>query len=736
MSGDSRLPEFDTLYAQHRDRLYRALVLVTDDRDLSLEAVDRAFARTGRRALRRAGDEPAAEVLRRAFRTVRRSDRSHDMRGFRLPDAETSPETRAVVAALHHLDLDARLAVVAASYLGWDPPAISRASSIQDAATLVAASHRTMAGELGIPDEVAAADIGAALTEAGDGLSHPLSRLESVTAEGRLFRLGIAAASAAVVLVAVGGVGLGASLLRSSPPADVAGPSGSAPTTSQGTAGVTTVSVAPVPDAVQWVEAGLPFRQGELSSATAGPDGFVAVGQDYSDASGSLRMLMSESGYDWVVVEAPLPRNGWVHSIVYADGRYYGVGSSYDELSGRDTPVVITSEDGTTWESLSIPVSPTADIAGTSVRVYTNVTAVASSGDDIVVIGSQNAEEDLSRFIREGLPEDLAGNQNWGFGPRGIDFYDFNGNLIRTVPPEELGIDPELFRLMSTGRPVAWRSSDDGATWEEESVGSGSGPTGYLGQVALSGDTVVAMVYGEFGGALWADTGEGWQQVDLGRGVNVTALTRFEDGFLAAGTDGTNGVVWRSGDGATWTASSDEALAGMQVDRLAAGAYGVLAVGQDSGSVALVGPAVVETDDGLVVEIDTTGRHVVTDAEGNVLLELFATEVQYGAEGGLVLADPETGEVVTTLDQRDIDLAWEQVYREMEGRVEFEGQMPLWAMALSRDGTTWTKIDTAEIGLGFYPNVVALGTDRILLTGWIEGDVIEPGPRAWVGEFE
>lgn len=734
MSGDSSRPAFDTLYAQHRDRLYRAMVLVTDDRDLSLESVDRAFARTGRRALRRAGDEPAAEVLRRAFRTVRR-DRSHEMRGFRLPDTETSDAAKAVVAALHHLDLDARLVVVAASYLGWGTGTITQAAGVSDAGALVAASHRSMAAELGIPEESAATHIAAALTEAGDGVSRPLSRLESVKAEGRLARLGIAAAAAAIVLVAVGGVGLGVSLLRSSPATDVAGPDGSPPT-SPGVATVTAVSVAPVPETVQWVETGLPFRQGELSSATAGPNGFVAVGQDYSDPTGSLRMLVSESGYDWILVEAPLPRNGWVQSIVYEDGRYFGVGSSFDELNGRDTPIVLTSEDGETWESLSIPVSPTVEIAGTSLRVYTNVTAVTGSGDDIVVIGNQNAEEDLSRLIREGLPDDLAGNQNWSFGPRGVDFYDFDGNLIRTVAPEELGLDAELFRLMSTGRPVAWRSSDGGTTWEEESLGSGPGPDGYLGQVAFSGDTVVALVYGQFGGALWADAGDGWQQLDLGRGATVTAVSRLEDGFLAAGSDGTSGVVWRSTDGENWSPSSDDALAGMQVDRLAVGAYGVLAVGQDLGSAQVIGPAVVETGDGLVVEIDSTGRHVVTDAEGTVLLELFGNEVQYGAEGGVVLADPDTGEVVVTLDQRDIDLAWELVYRELEGRGGFEGQVPSWAMALSRDGVAWTRIDTGAIGQGFYPNVAALGADRILLTGWVEGDVIEPGPRAWIGEFE
>jgi hypothetical protein len=735
MSGDAGQHEFDTLYQQHRDRLYRAMVLVTDDRDLSLEAVDRAFARTGRRALRRAGIDPAAVVMRRALRTIGRGDGTHGMRGFRLPDAETSAAGRAVLAALHHLDIEARLAVVASSYLGWDTAEVSHATGRTDADALVAGARAAMAAELDLAEDSARAHIDAGLAEAGDGLSRPLSRLESVKAEGRLARLGVAAAAATLVLVAVGGTALAASVLRSSPAADVAGPGEPAtPGTPAGTGAVTTVSVA-LPESVEWVEAGLPFRQGELSSATAGPDGFVAIGQDYSDPSGSLRLLKSEDGYDWIVVEAALPRNGWIHSIGYEDGRYFGVGSSYDELSGREAPVVIISEDGETWESLSVPVSPTVDIAGTTIRVYTNVTGIASAGDEIVVIGSQSAEEDLSRFFRDALPEDLAGNQNWGFSQRGIDFYDFEGNLIRTVTPDELGIDADLFRLMASGRPVTWHSTDGGATWEEEPLGSGAGPVGYIGQVGLDEDVVIALVYGEFGGTLWADPGDGWVQVDLGRGANVTTLSRFENGFLAAGSDGTRGVVWRSSDGVTWTASSADALAGIQVDRLSVGAYGVLAVGQDLGSAQVIGPAIIETDEGLVVEIESSGRHVVTDAEGNVLLDLLGNEVQYGAEGGIVLADPETGEVVATLDQREIDLAWEIVYRELEGRGEL-GQVPSWAMALSRDGESWTRIDAGAIGQGFYPNVVALGADRILMTGWVEGDVIEPGARAWIGEFD
>jgi DNA-directed RNA polymerase specialized sigma24 family protein len=117
-------PTFDVAYEDWRPRLYRALVLATGDRDLALEAVDDAFSRE-RRAIGRTGGSPPAEALGAARRRLTRKRR--DYSGFRLPDDQPGPETAAVVDAVRTLELDARLALIASRYLGWDDDTVGRA---------------------------------------------------------------------------------------------------------------------------------------------------------------------------------------------------------------------------------------------------------------------------------------------------------------------------------------------------------------------------------------------------------------------------------------------------------------------------------------------------------------------------------------------------------------------------------------------------------------------------------
>jgi|GEM_PF-2140878 len=733
MTEDNRRSDLETHYTEHRNRLYRAMVLVTDDRDLSLEAVDGAYARMRRVALQRTTPDPAFEVLRRAYRKVRRTDPSHNMQGFRLPDAPPSSETAAVVAALRRLDTDHRIAAVATAYLGWNAAAIGHVTGRRDAAGLVTAAAEALARDLGVAPEQAPPLVAAALTAAGDAVAAPLSRLESVVIEGRLLRVKVAGAAAAVALASVGGVTFGVGALSRPAAVEATGPG---PATSGSLPGAVTPTTGDaLPTEITWEQTGLPFREGDMSAVTAGPNGFVGVGQDYSDPTGSLRLMASETGFDWTMLESPLPRNGWIQSVTYEGDRFFAVGSSVDEATGRDTPTLIASEDGESWEVLPLTVPPTVEIAGVSIRVYSSVTAVGVSNGEIVVIGSQNADEDMMPLFRDALPEDLPDIQTWGFSGNGIDVYDNQGNLLQSFTADELGVDPALLSLAGQGRTVVWRSADGGATWEEEAVGAATRPDGWFGQIAVGDDAVAAVVYGQFGNStsLWSDRGGEWQRIDLGRGTTVTAVARLDDGFIAVGSDGTETAVWRSTDGVAWEPAAAEGFGGLRIDRLVTSPYGVLAVGQDVGKIDPIGPAVVETDDGLLVEIDSTGRYVVTDGDGVVLLELFSDELESDGAGSVVLADPDTGDVVVTLEQRVIDLAWEAAYREVEG----QQLAPTPALAMSRNGDEWLRVDSTDLPAGFYPNVLALAADRILMTGWVEGgESPQPGPRAFVGVFD
>lgn len=737
MTDGQPAPKLDGLYELHREPLYRAMVLVTDDRDVSLEAVDRAFARTSTRSLRRS-PHPEAVLLAKTVAFAGKRRRGEGMRGFRLPDAHVAAPAAAVVAALRRLALEEGVALVASTYLDWDDDAVVTAAGPAGSADSVAGMIAALAGELGLDQEHARPTIATALGEVGAAVARPLSRLESVKSESRVHRLGVAAGAAAVLLLVVGGSALGVRALRTTENAE-AGPvpaTAAGSDTSSASATRTATTAAPVAfDDVTWVQSGLPFRQGDISTATAGAEGFIAIGNDYSDPTGNgLRLLFSESGFDWAVVESPLPRNAWMQSLVYEGGRYIGVGSRFDEVGGGgDTPVVIVSEDGNAWEVLNIPVERTIEIEGMSIRVYTSVNAASAHDDELVVVGTQHSQEDLFQLIADSLPEDLAGNRDWGIGPNGLEFYDFQGNLIRTISADELGISAELFALISSGRPVVWRSNDGGLNWEEESLGAAFGSDAWLGQVLVADETMLALVYGRFGGTVWSNAGGEWSPIDLGRGVTLNSIGRFGDELIISGADASASRLWTSDDGAEWTAIEGVDFEGVAIERLVSSPHGVVAIGQAGQNIA-IGPAIVETDDGFVVEIDQNGRYVVSDAEGNIVLELFGNEIQIGEEGGVVLADPETGETVVTLDQRQIDDAWEIVYRSFEEGREFGPEAITWAMFLSRDGKSWTRIDADEFGVGFYPNLAVLGTDRILVTGWQETGA-EGGPRVWVGEL-
>jgi len=402
-------------------------------------------------------------------------------------------------------------------------------------------------------------------------------------------------------------------------------------------------------------------------------------------------------------------------------------------VAGTESPVILVSDDANVWETLTVPIEPSIEIDGIPLRVYTSVNTASINDDELIVFGTQHAEEDIFSLFQGNLPEDVANNQNWGISPGGIDFYTNQGELIRTVPAEELGVSPDLFALMSSGRSITWKSLDGGITWEESGQGVGFGQDSHLAQITTKGDVSVALVYGRFGAELWSDAGDEWAPLDLGRGATATGLASFGNGFVATGSDQDGARVWRSDDGVTWQAISSDSFADLSVDRVSATPYGLLAVAQ-VGQSSVLGPAVIETDDGLIVEIDSTGHHVVTDSEGTVVLEVFGNEVQFESEGGIVLADPESGETIVTLNQRQIDAAWELVYREFDTGGEFGGQAPMWALLVSRDGDSWSRIDAEEFGQGFYPNVAVLGTDRILVTGWMETGV-DGGHRIWVGEF-
>ncbi len=313
---------FDQLYDAHRDRLYRALVLATDDRDLAMEAVDGGFGAQRRRILRRRLPDPAADVLRRALDKVERRP-GGEIRGFRLPDAHIGADGDRIVAAIRDLDLIDRIVLINRHYLEWATEATAIATGLDADAVVLRARSATakVAASLDVSPEEAADRLGTALPTAAAAVAVPLSRRETVRSESTAQRIGAAVGGLVGVIVVVGGTVIGVNALANSAPAGPAASGTVAASTEGGTEGAATgtgIAVAAIDiETVEWIETGLPIQQGELTAATAGPDGIVAIGTNYGGNTQSMLAMTSETGIDWTAEELPLAGNssGWISSM-------------------------------------------------------------------------------------------------------------------------------------------------------------------------------------------------------------------------------------------------------------------------------------------------------------------------------------------------------------------------------------------------------------------------------------
>jgi len=121
-TGQNRGSEFARFYADHHDRLYRALTLTIRDTDLAHEAIDEAMARAAERWNTVGGyDAPEGWVYRVALNWSRSVFRTRGRRWLRAPsivecDRLPDPDVNNAIARLPH---EQRVVVVARYYLDW-----------------------------------------------------------------------------------------------------------------------------------------------------------------------------------------------------------------------------------------------------------------------------------------------------------------------------------------------------------------------------------------------------------------------------------------------------------------------------------------------------------------------------------------------------------------------------------------------------------------------------------------
>ena len=718
---------FDAAYRDQRGTLYRALVLAIGNRDVAVEAIDRGFVKWQSRRASRRGDLPLgvmSEAYRWSARRVGKTDRM--IQGFRLQSAEDGPASDPILEHLDELDVADRAMLVGLHYLGWNENRAAAAVGVPagEALPRARAAESRLARSAGLSTDEAVPQLPQLLQRRAESLSEPLGRVDQVKSSARLRRIGTYVGGSVAALALVGGIGFAVTQLGSDTEAGPESPTNGTPSNSDGT-----IFTA---ETLNWEQVGLPIRQGDINSVAFGPAGFVAVGNDYSAPGGQSLTLLSSDGIVWDTAPGPTDGpNSWVHQMTVADGRYIAIGSSFNEFNGSDRPLISVSDDGVTWASVELPVESQMEIEGQVTRLHTWVNSVTASGDRVLVMANQNLEFDPEFLLRDAIG-DAVFEGGWGWTDRGVEIYSNNGEVQEIIPWDEVGVDESTISLITSGRPLLL-STTDFENWETIEL-TGFGPNQHVGQMTAIGDSVAALVYGPFGVGLWtSEDGADWTELDAFPANSVTAMTTLNDGVLAIGTDeaGT-GAAWLSQDLSNWE-RVEVPFGGGWFQHVQVSDAGIAVLGEENARP--MDPVELTAGD-LTIQAMDTGGFIVLDADGVEIARIAPQDIQF-QDSTIELYDPDSGELLATLDQREVEDAQEARWREFDVQ---RRDGPNYVLLLSENGTEWTRIDVAdEFGSGFYPNAIAVGPDAVVLSGWQEGGFVEdvfgggPGVNVWVG---
>jgi hypothetical protein len=268
----------------------------------------------------------------------------------------------------------------------------------------------------------------------------------------------------------------------------------------------------------------------------------VAVGS----ADGYPAVWRRDSGGSWALATSlsSLPaRSGpaTLTSVVHGPSGWLAVG-----VPG---PVILTSANGSTWQTATGPVA--ADLAGVTV-------VSAAAGPRGYVILGKLAVPSGACVADVWWSPDL---KSW---VRAHDVNDATGSSQTLA----VAAEPDGFVSVGSheGKPAVWVTSN-GRVWRTIVLPLPAGaPNAQLNQIAVSGGRIVATGGPAITGAatpafaeLSTDGGATWRQTSFALpepDTTVTALTASTRGFAAAGQYGEPGqqkvVVWTLGTGNSW----------------------------------------------------------------------------------------------------------------------------------------------------------------------------------------
>jgi len=679
---------FEALYDSARGDLYRALATITDDRDLSTEAVDVGFTRWRRKVRKPTHVPPDVGVMAAAFKWAQKQagKKSGQLSGFRLSrDSDVADQT--VLGRFHQLSFDERGMLVMQHVLGWTDVDISHAVGAQGVGMAATALNERLGGEGFGPDRVSEA-----LRNHAASFTIPLSRLDAVKTKGTMQRVGAFAGGAVLTAAAVAGATvLAGNIGGSEPEAPVAGTaiSSTAPT------GKLTAENA------VWQRVPAPVNNDQIQALTHDGTDFYLLA---SDDRGRPVMMRSDNGLDWIQVPGPVVgQNMWFQQLVATPDILLAVGNGFDEIRGNESTVVFTSTDHETWTRVDLPIEDEVQIGDQVVSLYTWVERVDVTDTGFTIVGNQGAEFDPEQLLRDVVDAALLRN-GYGTGPDGMEFFDNQGRVIESMTWEELGLDPEFASILNGNRPVHWTSTD-GLEWEAVSVTTPPGSQG-IGSFVTTGEVEAVLSWGDFGPSVWIKSDDEWVRPDID--ASVSAMTSWDGQLLVAGTTTSGDAnIWSTTDGKTWE-QREIPVGGIQ--QFFTSSSGIVGLGYGEAFANTLGPAEIEVGD-LTVLASSNGRFEVLDADGNTLAE--ASEEDVAGGDMMTITDPESGEVVVEFERVAFDEAWQMLYREADFRNQGPPQV---SILMSQDGVTWTVIETSDPD--FYPNSVAFGNDALLVIGW------------------
>ena len=320
---------------------------------------------------------------------------------------------------------------------------------------------------------------------------------------------------------------------------------------------------------------------GWITDVTAGGPGLVAVGADTSDEPWSVAVWTSADGLTWSRVphdEAVFGDAG-LSSVTVGGPGLVAVGKvNYgpDELTGDDA-AVWTSVDGLTWSRVP---HDEAVFGGTG---NMNMLDVTAGGPGLVAVGRDGQNVwDYALWQVAAVWTSVDG-LTWSRVPHDeAVFGDTYGEFPSADPDSDEAWAGQAMLSVTAGGPglvavgwdtpsdESWRAavwtSIDGLTWSRvphaEEIFGTSGYWGVVG-VTAGGPGLVAVgdaVWTSVDGLTWSrgpdvETGLGLGPWEEATGWGVTA---GGPGLVAVGKTGSDGAVWTSVDGVTWSVVSHD----------------------------------------------------------------------------------------------------------------------------------------------------------------------------------